>query len=158
MIAIERLSPLERAPFLLHDNFDTPLREVGAILEREPAAVRQLASRARRHVRDVQPRFASPESASDIVQAFHEAGTKGDIKTLSGILADEVAIHSDGGGKIIAFRNVVRGMDRVLRLFQGSARKTSIAAPTTSRPDRRSSRLRQHRSGRGRADCRDRCS
>lgn len=126
MIAMERLSPLERAAFLLHDIFNTPLREVAIILEREPAAVRQLASRARRHVRDARPRFAlSPESASELVRAFHEASTKGDIKTLSGILADEVAIYSDGGGKIIAFRNVVRGLDRVLRLFQSLARKAA---------------------------------
>jgi RNA polymerase sigma-70 factor (ECF subfamily) len=59
------------------------------------------------------------------VRAFHEASTKGDIKTLSGILADEVAIFSDGGGKVLAFRNVVRGVDRVLRLFQGLARKAA---------------------------------
>jgi RNA polymerase sigma-70 factor (ECF subfamily) len=59
------------------------------------------------------------------VRAFHEASTKGDIKTLSGILADEVAVFSDGGGRVVAFRNVIRGMDRVLRLFQGLARKAA---------------------------------
>jgi RNA polymerase sigma factor (sigma-70 family) len=126
MMAMERLSPLERAAFLLHDIFESPLNEVAAILEREPAAVRQLASRARRHVRESRPRYTlSPESASDLVRAFHEASTKGDIKTLSGILANEVAVFSDGGGKVLAFRNVVRGIDRVLRLFQGLARKAA---------------------------------
>ena len=126
MMAMERLSPLERAAFLLHDIFEIPLNEVAAILEREPAAVRQLASRARRHVREARPRYTlSPESASDLVRAFHEASTKGDIKTLSGILANEVAVFSDGGGKVLAFRNVVRGIDRVLRLFQGLARKAA---------------------------------
>ena len=126
MIAMERLSPLERAAFLLHDIFDTPLNEVAAVLEREPAAVRQLASRARRHVREARPRYTlSPQGASELVRAFHEASTKGDLKTLSGILADEVAIFSDGGGRVVAFRNVVRGMDRVLRLFQGLARKAA---------------------------------
>jgi RNA polymerase sigma-70 factor (ECF subfamily) len=126
MIAMERLSPLERAAFLLHDIFDTPLNEVAAVLEREPAAVRQLASRARRHVREARPRYTlSPQGASELVRAFHEASTKGDIKTLSGILADEVAVFSDGGGRVVAFRNVVRGMDRVLRLFQGLARKAA---------------------------------
>lgn len=124
MIAMERLSALERAAFLLHDIFDTPLREVAAILGSEQAAVRQLASRARRHVRDARARFAlSPESAADLVRAFHKASTKGDIQTLRGILADEVAIYSDGGVKMIPFRNVVRGMERVLRLFQGLASK-----------------------------------
>lgn len=126
MMAMERLSPLERAAFLLHDIFETPLSEVAAVLEREPAAVRQLASRARRHVRDARPRYSlSPQRAADLVRAFHEASTKGDIKTLSGILADEVAVFSDGGGKALAFRNVVRGRDRVLRLFQGLARKAA---------------------------------
>ena len=126
MMAMERLSPLERACFLLHDIFETPLSEVAAVLQREPAAVRQLASRARRHVREARPRYTlSAQSASDLVRAFHEASSKGDIKTLSGILADEVAVFSDGGGRVVAFRNVVRGMDRVLRLFQGLARKAA---------------------------------
>ena len=126
MMAMERLSPLERAAFLLHDIFETPLNEVAVTLDRDPAAVRQLASRARRHVREARPRYAlSPQSASDLVLAFHEASTKGDIQMLSGILADEVAVFSDGGGKVLAFRNVVRGMDRVVRLFQGLARKAA---------------------------------
>lgn len=126
MMAMERLSPLERAAFLLHDIFETPLSEVAAVLEREPAAVRQLASRARRHVREARPRYnLSPESASDLVRAFHEASTKGDIKALSGLLADQVTVFSDGGGKVLAFRNVVRGLDRVIRLFQGLARKAA---------------------------------
>src|SRR5690349_24444715 len=126
MMAMERLSPLERAAFLLHDIFETPLNEVAAVLEREPAAVRQLASRARRHVREARPRYnLSPESASDLVRAFHEASTKGDIKALSGLLADQVTVFSDGGGNVLAFRNVVRGIDRVLRLFQGLARKAA---------------------------------
>ena len=126
MMAMERLSPLERAAFLLHDIFETPLNEVAAVLEREPAAVRQLASRARRHVREARPRYnLSPESASDLVRAFHEASTKGDIRALSGILADQVTVFSDGGGKVLAFRNVVGGLDRVLRLFQGLARKAA---------------------------------
>jgi RNA polymerase sigma-70 factor (ECF subfamily) len=59
------------------------------------------------------------------VRAFHEASTRGDIQALSGILADEVAVYSDGGGKVLAFRNVVRGLDRVLRLFRGRARKAA---------------------------------
>lgn len=126
MMAMERLSPLERAAFLLHDIFETPLKEVAVVLDREPGAVRQLASRARRHVRDARPRYTlSPQSASDLVRAFHEASTRGDIQALSGILADEVAVYSDGGGKVLAFRNVVRGLDRVLRLFRGLARKAA---------------------------------
>ncbi|WP_277750424.1 sigma-70 family RNA polymerase sigma factor [Croceibacterium ferulae] len=134
MMAMERLSPLERAAFLLHDVFDMPLNEVAVTLGREPAAVRQLASRARRHVQDARPRFSMPaEEAERIARAFYAASTSGDVTALTGILADEVAIHSDGGGKVIAFRNVVRRIERVIRLFQGVARKPAYQ-PRLLRP------------------------
>lgn len=134
MMAMERLSPLERAAFLLHDVFDMPLSEIAATLGREPAAVRQLASRARRHVQDARPRFSMPaEEAERIARAFYAASTSGDVTVLTGILADEVAIYSDGGGKVIAFRNVVRGVDRAVRLFQGIARKPAYE-PRLLRP------------------------
>ena len=124
MLAMERLSPLERAAFLLHDVFDVALPEVAATLNREPAAVRQLASRARRHVRDERPRFAVPaEEGERIARAFFAAARDGDAAALSAMLAEDVAIHSDGGGKVIAFLNVVRGLDRAVRLFVGVARK-----------------------------------
>lgn len=124
MLAMERLSPLERAAFLLHDVFDTPLPEVAATLGREPAAVRQLASRARRHVQAARPRFAvQPTVAEAITRAFFAAATSGDAGALTALLAEDVAIHSDGGGKVIAFLNIVRGLDRAIRLFQGIRRK-----------------------------------
>jgi RNA polymerase sigma factor (sigma-70 family) len=124
MLAMERLSPLERAAFLLHDVFDVALPEVAATLGREPAAVRQLASRARRHVRDERPRFAVPaEEGERIARAFFAAARDGDAAALSALLAEDVAIHSDGGGKVIAFLNVIRGLDRAVRLFIGVARK-----------------------------------
>lgn len=134
MMAMERLSPLERAAFLLHDVFDMPLSEIAATLGREPAAVRQLASRARRHVQDERPRFTMPANEAErIARAFYAASTSGDVTALTGILADEVAIHSDGGGKVIAFLNVVRGIDRVVRLFQRVARKPAYQ-PRLLRP------------------------
>ncbi|WP_375288396.1 sigma-70 family RNA polymerase sigma factor [Sphingomonas sp.] len=124
MLAMERLSPLERAAFLLHDVFDVALPEVAATLGREPAAVRQLASRARRHVRDERPRFAVPaEEGERIARAFFAAARDGDAAALTALLAEDVAIHSDGGGKVIAFLNVIRGLDRAVRLFTGVARK-----------------------------------
>lgn len=126
MMAMERLSPLERAAFLLHDVFDIPLAEIAATLGREPAAVRQLASRARRHVQDARPRFnMSAQEADRIARAFYAASTSGDVTVLTNILADEVAIYSDGGGKVIALRNVIRGVTRAIRLFQGVARKSA---------------------------------
>tara|TARA_R110002124_G_scaffold92868_8_gene235938 strand:- start:10496 stop:11386 length:891 start_codon:yes stop_codon:yes gene_type:complete len=135
MLALERLSPLERAAFLLHDVFDVPLGEVAAALDREPAAVRQLAARARKHVRDGRPRYAvSREEGERIAQAFFTASTKGDIDALRGLLAENVVILSDGGGKVVAFRNPTIGLDRALRLFAGLSRKFADKMPADIRP------------------------
>lgn len=135
MLALERLSPLERAAFLLHDVFDVPLAEVAATLEREPAAVRQLAARARKHVRDGRPRYeVSREEGERIAKAFFTASTKGDIDALRGLLAENVVILSDGGGKVLAFRNPIIGLDRALRLFAGLCRKFAGQMPGDIRP------------------------
>ncbi|MCD2316263.1 sigma-70 family RNA polymerase sigma factor [Sphingomonas sp. IC-11] len=129
MLAMERLSPLERAAFLLHDVFDIALSEVAVTLSREPAAVRQLASRARKHVQAARPRFSvEAAEASRITQAFFVAARDGDTASLASLLAEEVEIHSDGGGKVLAFRNVIRGVDRALRLFAGLRRKNAPTA------------------------------
>ena len=130
MLAMERLSPLERAAFLLHDVFDVALADVATTLGREPAAVRQLASRARKHVQHVRPRFMLEAAEADrIARAFFAAARDGDATALSEMLAHDVAIHADGGGKVIAFHNVIRGIERVLRLFVAQRRKQ--AAPPT---------------------------
>ena len=124
MLGMERLSPLERAAFLLHDIFDIALSDVATTLGREPAAVRQLASRARKHVQHARPRFTVETAEADrIARAFFAATRDGDASALSALLARDVEIHSDGGGKVIAFRNIVRGIDRALRLFAGLRRK-----------------------------------
>ncbi len=124
MLALERLSPLERAAFLLHDVFDMPLDEVAAALDRRAPAVRQLAARARRHVRDARPRYTvAREEGERIAQAFFAASASGDTAGLRSLLADNVVFHADGGGKVLAFRWPIAGMDRVLRLFAGLARK-----------------------------------
>ena len=129
MLAMERLSPLERAAFLLHDVFDIALSDVAVTLDREPAAVRQLASRARKHVQAARPRFSvEAAEASRITQAFFVAARDGDTASLAALLAQEVEIHSDGGGKVMAFRNVIRGLDRALRLFAGLRRKNAPTA------------------------------
>jgi RNA polymerase sigma-70 factor (ECF subfamily) len=129
MLAMERLSPLERAAFLLHDVFDVALSDVAVTLSREPAAVRQLASRARKHVQAARPRFSvEAAEASRVTQAFFVAARDGDTASLASLLAQDVEIHSDGGGKVLAFRNVIRGVDRALRLFAGLRRKNAPAA------------------------------
>ncbi len=128
MLALERLSPLERAAFLLHDVFDVALTEVAVVLDREPAAVRQLASRARKNVQKARSRYSIGAAEADgIARAFFAASRDGDVAALSALLARDVEIHSDGGGKVLAFRDVIRGLDRALRLFVSAQRKA--AAP-----------------------------
>ncbi|SFV06741.1 RNA polymerase sigma-70 factor, ECF subfamily [Methylobacterium sp. 174MFSha1.1] len=124
MLALERLSPLERAAFLLHDVFDLPLGAVADALGREAAAVRQLAVRARRHVRAARPRFpVAREEGERIARAFFDASASGDVAALRGLLARNAVLHSDGGGKVLAFRNPIAGLERLLRLFAGVRRK-----------------------------------
>jgi RNA polymerase sigma-70 factor (ECF subfamily) len=120
MLALERLSPLERAAFLLHDVFDVPLAEVAATLDKDAGAVRQLAVRARRHLREARPRYPVPREEGDrMARAFFAASRAGDISALRGMLAEGVVLTSDGGGKVHAFLKPIRGLDRVLRLFFG---------------------------------------
>ena len=100
MIALERLSPLERAVFLLHDVFGLGFEDVAATIQRDPVACRQLASRARTHVRDARPRFkVEKQRGLELAEAFFSASRSGDVKTLRAMLAADVSIHADGGGK-----------------------------------------------------------
>jgi len=127
MMALERLSPLERAAFLLHDVFGVALDEVAATLGREAPAVRQLAVRARKHVQDARPRFpVADDDGARIASAFFDASRSGDIDTLGRLLAKDVVLQSDGGGKVIAFRNPIMGLARVLRLYRGLRRKLGV--------------------------------
>lgn len=133
MLALERLSPLERAAFLLYEVFDVALTEVAVILGREPAAVRQLASRARRNVQYDRPRYRiGAAQAEGLARAFFAASRDGDVAALSALLAHDVEIHSDGGGKVLAFRKVIRGLERAIRLFVAAQRKAT-AQPTLLR-------------------------
>jgi RNA polymerase sigma-70 factor (ECF subfamily) len=124
MLALERLSPLERAAFLLHDVFGVPLGDVAGTLDRDAAAVRQLASRARRHVQEAKPRYTVEQAdAERITRAFFAAARDGDVAGLRSMLAEDVVLMSDGGGKVLAFHNPIRGLAKMLRLFAGLARK-----------------------------------
>ena len=122
MLALERLSPLERAAFLLHDVFGLGFDEIATTIGRDAAACRQLAARARTHVRAERPRFAlPPEHGEEIAQAFFTASRSGDMAGLSALLAADVAMHSDGGGIRPAAPEVIRGAEHVLKLLKGLA-------------------------------------
>jgi len=117
LMALERLSPLERAAFILHDVFGVGFDEVAETLGRDVAATRQLAARARSHVREDRPRFDLPkEKGIEIAEAFFNASRNGDMKALAGLLAADVSMHSDGGGKKPAAMKPMLGFDEVLRL------------------------------------------
>jgi RNA polymerase sigma-70 factor (ECF subfamily) len=129
MLALERLSPLERAAFLLHDVFGRPLDEVATTLDRAAPAVRQLAARARRHVQEARPRFPVDRAEGErIARAFFAASHSGDVAALGTLLSQAVVIRADGGGKVNAFRNPIVGIDRVSRLYERLARKNGWGA------------------------------
>ena len=124
LLALDRLSPMERAAFLLHDVFGVALNDVAGTLDRAAAAVRQLASRARRHVQEAKPRYAVEQAEAErITRAFFAAVRDGDVASLRTLLAEDVVLRADGGGKVLAFHNPIHGIAKMLRLFAGIARK-----------------------------------
>jgi len=124
LLALDRLSPLERAAFLLHDVFDTPFPEIAAMLDRTEASCRQLASRARRAVRDNRPApAATPDSHARLLQAFSDAVASGNVRQLAELLREDAVALTDGGGRKFAARNPIIGADKVARFFIGLAGK-----------------------------------
>ena len=138
LLALERLSPLERAAFLLHDVFDMDYAAVGETIEHSEAACRQLAARAREHVRQDRPRYpANSDEARKLADAFVIAAATGDVDGLARLLADDVVWYTDAGGKRKAALNPLLGKDRILRFYQGlwakdpSAFSAQRVEPTT---------------------------
>jgi RNA polymerase sigma-70 factor, ECF subfamily len=119
MLALERLSPLERAAFLLHDVFGLEFEEVAATIKRDAAACRQLAARARTHVREARPRFqVEKQRGLELAQAFFTASRSGDMKALGAMLAADVSVHADGGGKRPAAAQPIFGFDAVMKVHE----------------------------------------
>jgi RNA polymerase sigma-70 factor (ECF subfamily) len=134
LLALERLTPLERAAFLLHDVFDTPFNEVAKALGRGEAACRQLAARARQHVRDERPRYKpSVDEERSLTAAFLAAALTGDEVSLRNLLTKDVVWHADGGGKVSANLNPVYGLDNAVRLLMGIWKKWPPPEGTTAR-------------------------
>lgn len=122
MLALERLSPLERAAFLLHDVFGLDFEEIAATIHRDPAACRQLAARARVHVRESRPRFrVEKQRGLEIAEAFFNASRSGDASALSTLLANDVSLHADGGGKRASVIRAVFGFEQVMKIHAGLA-------------------------------------
>lgn len=124
LLALERLSPLERAAFLLHDVFEASYTEVAEALDRDEAACRQLAARARKHVQVERPRYIVPhDEGRRIADAFFTASRSGDTATLKTLLADHVTLYADGGGIRPSALHPILGSTKVASLFEGFWRK-----------------------------------
>ena len=118
LVLLERLTPVERAVFLLHDIFDYDFEEIGRIVGKTAATCRQHAVRARRFIADRRPRFDASEAERDeLVRGFLAAATNGDLDGLIGVLAEDVVVHGDGGGKVPQWARPIEGVDKVARMF-----------------------------------------
>ncbi len=114
MVLLERLSPVERAAFLLHDIFDCGYADIARIVGKTETASRQLIHRARERVRADKTRFQADEKErAKLIKKFSAAAYAGDEKTLLALFADEVSMMSDGGGKVMAARKIVRGKHKL---------------------------------------------
>jgi RNA polymerase sigma-70 factor, ECF subfamily len=132
LLTLDRLSPLERAAFLLHDVFDFSFGEVATALGRNQAACRKLADRARANVRAARPRGVIPQPGSSggidprhaqLLSAFTAATESGDLNALTQLLANDVRVITDGGGKVRSALNAVEGADRVAQFLVDVTRK-----------------------------------
>jgi RNA polymerase sigma-70 factor (ECF subfamily) len=131
LLTLDRLSPLERAAFLLHDVFDLSFSEVAAALQREEAACRKLATRARTNVRAARPRGAPAVARAGeidaqhvrLMSAFAAATQSGDLDTLTRMLASDVRVVTDGGGKVRSALEVIEGAEPAARFLVRVSRK-----------------------------------
>jgi RNA polymerase sigma-70 factor (ECF subfamily) len=126
LLLLERLTPEQRAVFVLHDVFAFPFAEIAEVIGRSEAACRQLASRARRLVEDGRPRFdVDRREREQLAARFFDAMTMGDVDALQELLAADVQVYGDGGGKAPQWSRVVVGADNVARMFGGLGQRFS---------------------------------
>jgi len=127
LVLLESLTPVERAVFLLHDVFAYPFDEVARIVGKSAATCRQIAGRARRHVRERRPRFApSPAEHADLTRRFARACADGDLDGLLTLLADDATAWTDGGGKAPTARRPIHGATNVARYLLGVVAKAPV--------------------------------
>ncbi len=135
LLALERLTPLERAVFLLHDAFDLDFGEVARILGRDSAACRKLASRARANLKRAKPRFrADPDAARALADKFMAAARQGNEAALLSMLDQDAVLVTDGGGKLQAALRPISGSEAVAHFISMLARKTPEIGAATFEP------------------------
>jgi len=124
LVLLESLTPVERAVFLLREVFDYDYTEIAGIVERSEDNCRQLYVRARRHIDERQPRFdASRRHRDELVERFFAAAERGDLAALEEMLAADVVVYGDGGGKAPSWPQPIVGRDRVAKLIAGTLRQ-----------------------------------
>lgn len=118
LLVLETLPPVERAVFVLREVFDVPYAEIAAAVERSEPAVRQVAARARAHVAERRPRSSVSTAQRDaVIERFRAAAEGGDLQSLMDVLAPDVVLMTDGGGKVQAALNPIYGRDKVFRFL-----------------------------------------
>jgi RNA polymerase sigma-70 factor (TIGR02957 family) len=123
LVLLESLSPEQRAAFLLREVFDEPYHRIAEIVGTSEQNARQLATRARRHVQERRPRFeASREQQEELATRFFAAAEEGDLEALAGLLAHDVVLRGDGGGKAPALARALHGRARVARTLMAGLR------------------------------------
>jgi RNA polymerase sigma-70 factor (ECF subfamily) len=124
LVLLERLTPIERAVFILREVFEYEYSEIAAVLGQSETNCRQILRRARQHITAMRPRFkASAQKHSDLLERFRRAIGTGDMDGLLALLSKDVVLHSDGGGRSIAVPNQIHGADNVARGILGGIMK-----------------------------------
>jgi RNA polymerase sigma-70 factor (ECF subfamily) len=124
LVMLERLTPTERAVFLLREVFDYEYAEIGLVLDQSETNCRQIFSRAKHHVSAMRPRFqASEGERRELLDRFLQATASGNLEGLVSLLSDDVVLHSDGGGKAVAAPNLIRGANKVARGALGTLQR-----------------------------------
>jgi RNA polymerase sigma-70 factor (TIGR02957 family) len=136
LVLLESLSPEQRAAYLLHDVFDQPYDRIAEIVGTSEQNARQLATRARRHVEERRPRFeASREQREELATRFFAAAEEGDLEGLEELLAHDVVLHSDGGGKAPALARAIHGRPKAARTLIAGLRALSRFGITSRREE-----------------------
>jgi hypothetical protein len=135
LLLLERLSPEQRAALLLHDVFDYGYPEIAGIVGKSEDNVRQLATRARRHIKQRRPRFQTTrEQRDELARRFFAAADQGDLAGLEALLAHDVELAADGGGKVQALARSLRGRTRVARTVVNYWRRVTGVPGVSLRP------------------------
>jgi len=136
LVLLESLSPEQRAAFLLHEVFDEPYDRIAEIVGTSAQNARQLATRARRHVEERRPRFeASREQRDELATRFFAAAEEGDLEGLEELLAHDVVLHADGGGKAPALKRAIHGRAKAARTLIAGLRAFTRFGITSRREE-----------------------